>query len=243
MTSVRNAVWAAEPLPDGARAAWDELTGIEGIGAVLAEALAASFTQPAERGAIDRLLAHLTVEPAAPIAAADSAIAGLTLVFTGTLERMTRAEAKVRAEAMGAKVAGSVSARTDLLVAGPGAGSKAKKAAELGAARIQPVQTDHTNAERIRQDRLQAHAVEAAEQCGGTFVPAIADLAPLPRLLDGWDASRRILWADEALAGGGDGKGAQGNVSPAGCLTALGPDGCTAHGRLILSTDSRAIEP
>ena len=132
VTSVRNAVWAAEPLPDGARAAWDELTGIEGIGAVLAEALAASFTQPAERGAIDRLLAHLTVEPAAPIAAADSAIAGLTLVFTGTLERMTRAEAKARAEALGAKVAGSVSARTDLLVAGPGAGSKAAKAAELG---------------------------------------------------------------------------------------------------------------
>ena len=62
----------------------------------------------------------------------DSAIAGKTLVFTGTLEQMTRAEAKARAEAMGAKVAGSVSAKTDLVIAGPGAGSKAKKAAELG---------------------------------------------------------------------------------------------------------------
>ena len=61
-----------------------------------------------------------------------------------------------------------------------------EKAAELGAARILPVQTDHTNSERIRQDRLQAHAVEAAEQCGGTFVPAVDDLRPLARLLDGF---------------------------------------------------------
>jgi len=83
-------------------------------------------------------------------------------------------------------------ARTDFIV---------EKAAEMGVARIQPVQTDHTNSDRIRQDRLQAHAVEAAEQCGGTFVPPVADLVPLSRLLDGWDASRRILWADEAMAG------------------------------------------
>ncbi|WP_378941623.1 16S rRNA (uracil(1498)-N(3))-methyltransferase [Paracoccus sp. R86501] len=83
-------------------------------------------------------------------------------------------------------------ARTDFIV---------EKAAEMGAARILPVQTDHTNSERIRQDRLQAHAVEAAEQCGGTFVPQVDDLTPLSRLLDGWDGTRRILWADEALAG------------------------------------------
>lgn len=83
-------------------------------------------------------------------------------------------------------------ARTDFIV---------EKAAEMGAARILPVQTDHTNSERIRQDRLQAHAIEAAEQCGGTFVPPVDDLTPLSRLLDGWDDTRRILWADEALAG------------------------------------------
>ena len=86
-------------------------------------------------------------------------------------------------------------ARTDFIV---------EKAAELGAARILPVQTDFTNAERIRQDRLQAHAVEAAEQCGGTFVPEVAALTPLSRLLDGWDAGRRILWADESRAGPAD---------------------------------------
>ncbi|MDO5632492.1 MAG: 16S rRNA (uracil(1498)-N(3))-methyltransferase [Paracoccus sp. (in: a-proteobacteria)] len=83
-------------------------------------------------------------------------------------------------------------ARTDFIV---------EKAAELGAARILPVQTEFTNSERIRQDRLQAHAIEAAEQCGGTFVPQVADLQPLSRLLAGWDTSRRILWADEAAAG------------------------------------------
>lgn len=83
-------------------------------------------------------------------------------------------------------------ARTDFIV---------EKAAEMGAARILPIQTERTNSERIRQDRLQAHAVEAAEQCGGTYVPEVADLTPLARLLDGWDANRRILWADEALAG------------------------------------------
>ncbi|MDR9484452.1 MAG: NAD-dependent DNA ligase LigA [Sediminimonas sp.] len=111
---------------------WDELIGIDGVGKVMARALVTSFAQAAERASIDRLVALLEIEEARQTAPADSPVAGKTIVFTGTLERMTRAEAKDRAEALGAKVSGSVSSRTDLLVAGPGAGSKARKAADLG---------------------------------------------------------------------------------------------------------------
>jgi DNA ligase (NAD+) len=111
---------------------WDDLLSIDGIGAVLATSVITTFHQQAERASIDRLVAYLTVEAVAGPAVSDSPVAGKTVVFTGTLEKMTRAEAKARAEAQGARVAGSVSAKTDLLVAGPGAGSKATKAAALG---------------------------------------------------------------------------------------------------------------
>ena len=111
--------------------AWAEITGIDGIGEAVAVALTKTLSQEAERASVDRLVAHLDIEP--PEArATGSPVAGKTVVFTGALEKMTRAEAKARAEALGAKVSGSVSAKTDLVVAGPGAGSKAKKAAELG---------------------------------------------------------------------------------------------------------------
>lgn len=83
-------------------------------------------------------------------------------------------------------------ARTDFIV---------EKATELGVARIQPVFTRHTNAERIRQDRLHAQAVEAAEQCGETYVPAIDEPAKLAALLDGWDPARRLMFCDERRAG------------------------------------------
>ena len=83
-------------------------------------------------------------------------------------------------------------ARTDFIV---------EKAVELGVARILPVQTRHTNSERIRQDRLQAHATEAAEQCGATFVPEVADLQPLARLLAQWPEDRRLYWCDETALG------------------------------------------
>ena len=111
---------------------WERLLGIDGVGEVMARSLVQTMTEPHERAGIERLVAHLEVEEAEVPDTSGSPVAGKTVVFTGTLERMTRAEAKARAEALGAKVSGSVSARTDLLVAGPGAGSKAKKAADLG---------------------------------------------------------------------------------------------------------------
>ncbi len=127
---VRDVVWAE--VPHEAVGAWADLVGIEGIGATVAVSLVTTFQQDAERASINRLVNQLQVEQVAALAVSDSPVAGKTVVFTGTLEKMTRAEAKARAEALGAKVAGSVSAKTDILVAGPGAGSKAAKAAELG---------------------------------------------------------------------------------------------------------------
>ncbi len=112
-------------------AARDQLIAVDGVGETLADAVLAFFADAQNEAALDRLLAHVDPLPADP-PAAESPIAGRTVVFTGTLERMTRAEAKARAEALGAKVAGSVSAKTDYVVAGPGAGSKEKKARELG---------------------------------------------------------------------------------------------------------------
>lgn len=102
-------------------------------------------------------------------------------------------------------------ARTDFIV---------EKATELGAARILPVQTDFTNSERIRQDRLQAHAIEAAEQCGGTYVPQVADLQPLSRLLDGWDTSRALIFADETLR-----DAPAPTLPPAPAAIVIGPEG------------------
>ena len=112
--------------------AWDDLIGVDGVGQVMAQSLVSTFAQEAERASIDRLVAELSVQDVARPDTEGSPVAGKTVVFTGTLEKMTRAEAKARAERLGAKVSGSVSARTDILVAGPGAGSKAKKAADLG---------------------------------------------------------------------------------------------------------------
>jgi DNA ligase (NAD+) len=111
--------------------AWAELTSIDGIGAAAAGALIDFAREPHNVEMLDALLAAVTVEPAEAVAQS-SPVSGRTVVFTGTLERMTRDEAKARAVALGAKVSGSVSAKTDYVVAGPGAGSKLKKAEELG---------------------------------------------------------------------------------------------------------------
>jgi DNA ligase (NAD+) len=112
--------------------AWDDLNNIEGIGEIVARAIVEFFKEPRNVEVIDRLLGEVTPQAAEQIAASSSKIAGKTVVFTGSLEKFTRDEAKARAEGLGAKVAGSVSKKTDYVVAGPGAGSKLDKARELG---------------------------------------------------------------------------------------------------------------
>jgi DNA ligase (NAD+) len=109
-----------------------ELDSIGGIGEVVAEAIIDFFAEPHNRKALAHLLKEVEVEAVAAPRKSGSPVAGKTLVFTGTLEKMTRPEAKARAEALGAKVAGSVSKKTDLVIAGPGAGSKLAEAQTLG---------------------------------------------------------------------------------------------------------------
>jgi DNA ligase (NAD+) len=113
--------------------AYQELNAIQGIGDVVADAVVEFFKEPRNREAIDRLREQITVIPVENTRA-DSPVAGKTVVFTGSLEKMTREEAKATAERLGAKVAGSVSKKTDYVVAGPGAGSKLNKAKEAGVA-------------------------------------------------------------------------------------------------------------
>ncbi len=126
----RAGVKAAHHGPDSE--AYQDLLSIEGIGETVADALVEFFAEPRNEHQIDALLAEVTPKEAERPRASGSPVAGKTVVFTGSLERLTRNEAKAMAERYGAKVASSVSAKTDLVVAGPGAGSKLKKASELG---------------------------------------------------------------------------------------------------------------
>ncbi|MCK3776290.1 NAD-dependent DNA ligase LigA [Ensifer sesbaniae] len=112
--------------------AWNELNSIDGIGEVVARAIVEFYKEPRNLEVVTRLLSEVTPEAAEAPVASDSPVAGKTVVFTGSLEKMTRDEAKAKAESLGAKVAGSVSKKTDIVVAGPGAGSKLDKARELG---------------------------------------------------------------------------------------------------------------
>jgi DNA ligase (NAD+) len=113
-----------------------ELCNIEGIGMSVADDLVFFFEEPRNLEVLDDLEQELTIEAVEAPATANSPVAGKTVVFTGTLETMTRSEAKARAESLGAKVAGSVSKKTDYVVVGADAGSKAKKAEELGVATL-----------------------------------------------------------------------------------------------------------
>jgi len=113
--------------------AFAELENIEGIGPTVASAIAAFFAEPHNVDVVEALLQEVRPQELEAVDQA-SPVSGKTVVFTGTLEQMTRSEAKARAERLGAKVAGSVSKKTDYVVAGPGAGSKLKNAKELGVA-------------------------------------------------------------------------------------------------------------
>ena len=123
-------------------------------------------------------------------------------------------------------------ARTDFIV---------EKAVEMGVRRICPVLTDFTNSERVKQERLQAHAVQAAERWGATFVPEFAPAARFDRVLREWDAERRIMFCDEALAGrSSDLKGG----SAGGWAVLIGPEGGfseTERGRLAHMACAQAI--
>lgn len=112
--------------------AWNELNAIDGIGEIVARAIVEFYKEPRNIAVIDALLEQVTPQAVEAPATSGSPVAGKTVVFTGSLEKFTRDEAKARAEGLGAKVAGSVSKKTDYVVAGPGAGSKLDKARELG---------------------------------------------------------------------------------------------------------------
>lgn len=112
----------------------EELLSIDGIGETVVAALQEFFGEAHNTDLLQQLLQHLTVEPYAQPRASDSAVAGKTVVFTGSLEKIGRKEAKAQAEMLGAKVASSVSRKTDYVVAGSDAGSKLKEAMALGVA-------------------------------------------------------------------------------------------------------------
>jgi 16S rRNA (uracil1498-N3)-methyltransferase len=96
-----------------------------------------------------------------------------------------------------------------------------EKAVELGVSRLMPVTTRFTNAEKMRTDKSRAHTVEAAEQCGATFVPDLAEVQPLERVLADWPAGRHLFWADESLAG----VGGWGDAAPGPAAILIGPEG------------------
>ncbi len=126
---------AMKEAQDETSSAWEDLNRIEQIGPSVAQDLTLFFKEKHNRDVLADLESELTVEDyAAPALRSDSKLAGKTVVFTGTLSNMSRAEAKARAESLGATVAGSVSAKTDYLIAGADAGSKATKAKALGVA-------------------------------------------------------------------------------------------------------------
>lgn len=122
-----------ESLGDRTSPAYLSLLGIDGVGEAAADAFSQFMTTAENRSVVDHLLDYVTIEPVEAVAQ-DTAVSGKTVVFTGKLEKFSRDEAKAQAQRLGAKVSGSISGKTDYLVAGPGAGSKLTKAQSLGVA-------------------------------------------------------------------------------------------------------------
>ena len=123
---------AAVARSEGPSEMLNQIAGVTGVGPVAAEALAHFFHEPHNLQVVQALEGELTEIVDAERPKSDTPVAGKTVVFTGALERFTRDEAKARAESLGAKVSGSVSKKTDYVVAGPGAGSKLKEAEKHG---------------------------------------------------------------------------------------------------------------
>jgi DNA ligase (NAD+) len=126
---------AALKVAGGDGAAREEMDALDQIGETVIDSIARYFGEAHNLGVVERLTGQVSIIDAEK-PKTDTAIAGKTVVFTGSLEKLTRDEAKAQAERLGAKVSGSVSAKTDLVVAGPGAGSKLAKARDLGVAVI-----------------------------------------------------------------------------------------------------------
>lgn len=130
--TIENLEKAMQAAQDRESEAYAELLSVEDIGPAVADDLLGFFAEEHNRDVLRDLQGHVTAEPFEAVAASDSPVSGKTVVFTGTLAKMSRPEAKSRAESLGAKVAGSVSGKTDFVIAGEDAGSKLKKAQELG---------------------------------------------------------------------------------------------------------------
>lgn len=135
---------------------------------------------------------------------------------TGRLLCLERTRAQDAAPDLWLLFAPVKKARTDLIV---------EKAVELGVARLLPVLTGFTNAERFRRDKALAHVREAAEQCGRLTIPEVTEPAPLARVLAGWSPGRRILWADEAEAGQGSARDTLAAATPGPWAALVGPEG------------------
>ncbi len=181
--------------------------------------LVTGATVPLNERAFNHAVRVLRLKPGAPLVLFD----GEGQAFAATLGEIGKREAWARvSEALPDEAEPPLRI---VLAQGISRGEKmdhtVQKAVELGVARLLPVTTRFTNAERMRTDKSRAHAVEAAEQCGALFVPELAEVQPLERVLAAWPEGRRLIWADESLTG----KGSWAEVPAGPAALLIGPEG------------------